>query len=831
MNIVLFSTAGRVSLAAAAVLLIASTIVMVRRGHGGLGALLGVSALLAVGALAAEALIALTVRIAAPGAADFNEYRWVFLAPWGRLGLALGAATVAGIIALSWRASRGASAWRRATMIGLRAGAAVTALVVFLEPAVELRQVAREPNRIAVLIDDSRSMSLSEDPGGPSRIARARQLLAASSATLAGWERDHKIDYYTFAETVSATSLAALAADKAQGKATLIRKALEFVRGRYEGRDLAGILVISDGAATGGFDEDSGDGAVRDFLRSLDTRVHTVWAARPGLRDIAVAKVMADEFAFVRTVVRIDAVIRTTGLPARQVPVTLSTDGQPLRQKLVDLPAGDHDVTVTFEVTPPRVGRYVYEVAVPIAEGEAVTTNNARSFVVRVIRDKIRVLQVAGQPSWDVRALRQMLKSNPNVDLISFFILRTQDSISLVPNDEMSLIPFPTRELFEQQLPSFDLIILQNFEYLPYGLGDYLENIRSYVEGGGGLAMLGGAASFTSGGYYGTPVAAALPVDLYGPFDAGPVLDTGKFVPQLTEAGLVHPITSLRYLSDDNSRVWRELPQLEGTNLVAAAKSDATVLAIHPRLKTKAGKPMPVIVAGEYGKGRSLVVTTDTLWRWGFVAAARPGDDGRQYTKLWENAIRWLIQDPDLRNLHVDSDAVEYAPGQPVRIGVRLLGRDYQPLPGGSVSLTVQRGADPAHAEQIASTTIIVGEDGTAVHDLGGLTPGVYRALGKATIGGRQIDASDIFLVRDAGTELDRPVGDPATLEAIARATAGTALGPVDTLPASLAFDPPRIVRVDRRTDVELWSRPGLFVLVIGLLGLEWLLRQRSGYL
>ena len=92
----------------------------------------------------------------------------------------------------------------------------------------------------------------------------------------------------------------------------------------------------------------------------------------------------------------------------------------------------------------------------------------------------------------------------------------------------MSLIPFPTRELFEQQLPSFDLIVLQNFEYLPYGIGDYLENIRSYVEGGGGLAMLGGAQSFTSGGYYGTPVAAALPVELYGPFDSGPILDTAE---------------------------------------------------------------------------------------------------------------------------------------------------------------------------------------------------------------------------------------------------------------------------------------------------------------
>ncbi len=830
MNIVLFSSLVRYALAILAVVLGVATVIAVRRGKGRLGAALGVGALLSGGALLAEALVTLTVRLAAPGAADFNEYRWVMLAPWGRIGLALGGAAVIGIVALSWRATRGAPAWRRATMIGLRAGAAVGALVVFLEPAVELRQVAREPNRIAILVDDSRSMSLAEASGGPTRIERARQLLAKSRERLAGWERDHKLDFYTFSETLNATSLEGLGAAKAQGKATLIRKALDQIRGRYEGRDLAGIVLISDGAATGGFGEDSGDGAIRDFLRSLETRVHTVWAARAGLKDVAVAKVMADEFAFVRTVVRIDAVIRTTGLPARPVTVTLSTDGQPLRQKIVEIPAGDQELTVSFEVTPPRVGRYVYEISVPVAAGEAVTSNNTRSFVIRVIRDKIRVLQVAGQPSWDVRALRQMLKSNPNVDLISFFILRRQDSISIVPNDEMSLIPFPTRELFEHQLPSFDLILLQDFEYLPYGIGDYLENIRSYVEGGGGLAMLGGASSFSSGGYYGTPVAAALPVELYGPFDSGPVLDTGKFAPQLTEAGMLHPVTSLRYSAPDNLAVWKALPQLEGVNLVASAKPDATVLATHPRLKTKGGKPMPVIVAGEYGKGRSLAVTTDTVWRWGFVAAARPGDDGRQYTKFWESSMRWLIQDPDLRNLHVDSDAVEYAPGAPVRVTVRVLGRDYQPLPNGSVDLVVRRGADPARAEQIAAATVKVGEDGMALHELGGLTPGVYRVEGHAMISGRQVDASDIFLVREGGSELDRPTGDRATLEAIAKATDGSALGPADELP-DLEFDAPRIVRVDRRTDVELWSRPGLLILVVGLLGLEWLLRQRSGYL
>ena len=370
-----------------------------------------------------------------------------------------------------------------------------------------------------------------------------------------------------------------------------------------------------------------------------------------------------------------------------------------------------------------------------------------------------------------------------------------------------------------------------NFEYLPYGIGDYLENIRSYVEGGGGLAMLGGSASFSSGGYYGTPVAAALPVELYGPFDSGAVIDTQKFAPHLTDAGQMHPVTSLRYSAGDNLAAWKALPVLEGVNLVAGPKPDATVLAHHPKLKTKGGKPMPVIVAGEYGKGRSLAVTTDTVWKWGFVAAARSGDNGRHYTKFWENAMRWLIQDPDLRNLHVDSDAVEYAPNAPVRVIVRLLGRDYQPLPGGAVALVVKRGADPTAAEQVSAAKVMVGEDGTVVHELGGLAPGVYRVEGRATIAGRQVDATDIFLVREGGSELDRPVGDRATLESIAKATGGSALGPVDSLPSDLTFDPPRIVRVDRRTDVELWSRPGLLLLIIGLLGLEWLLRQRSGYL
>ncbi len=791
-------------------------------------AALVVGALIATGLCAAEGLVALTVWLAAPSTAEFNEFRWVFLAPWRRPGLIFGGAAVIAIGLLAWRASRGAPIVRRGFLVALRIGAAGLALLVFLEPAIELRQVAREPNRVAILVDDSRSMSLRDDPAGPTRTERVRQLLDASGDALAQWRQSHVLDFFRFSDVLSATSAELIAQGPALGPATAIRKALEGVRARYDGKDLAGIVLIGDGAATDGFD-DLGDGAKRDFLRSLETRVHTVWAARAGLRDVAIAKVNADEFAFVRTVVRFEAVVRTTGYAARRITLTLSGDGQPLRQKEVDVPAGSAEVTVAFEVTPPRVGRYVYEMSTPVAADEAVPTNNARAFVVRVGRDKIRVLQVAGQPAWDVRALRQMLQANPNVDLISFFILRTQDDISLVPQDEMSLIPFPTRELFEEQLPSFDLIVLQNFEYLPYGIGDYLENIRSYVEGGGGLIMLGGAQSFASGGYQGTPVAEALPVELPAPWSSSPLLDTGKFRPALTAAGQIHPVTALRYVPADNALAWTGLPELEGVNLVARARPDASVLAVHPRLRA-GGKPMPVITVGDYHAGRSMAVTTDTLWRWGFGAAARPGDDGRYYTKLWENAIRWLIHDPDLENLHVDSDAAEYTPGQAVHVAVRLLGRDYRPL-AGKVELAVRRGADPNTAVPIGSASVTTSADGNGSHQLDRLEPGVYRLAATAEVAGKRVTATDIFLVRDASTELDRPAGDPAALQAIATATAGTFVGAVDRLPGGLELDPPRVVRVDRRADVELWSRPGLLILLVGLLGAEWLLRQRSGYL
>ncbi len=797
-----------------------------------LAALLAVISGLLATSLLTERLASYLVERNDAGSTEFNEYRWIFLSPLGKPLMAIG--LIAGVLsilftALSTRQIH--SAWRWSAIVGLRCAAILVAMVLFLQPAVELRQVARNPNRIAILVDDSASMELADEQGGPSRREKARALLENSQAVLEEWGKSHIIDIYRFSDELMQSSLATVATKASTGKETLLRLALQNIRRRYDGDELAGAIVVSDGSVTGDLAE-IGTGEFRDFAQELDAPIHTVWAAQKGLKDQSVAEVNADEFAFVRSVTRIEAVIQSTGYGARKVPVTLSSDGKAMRRKWVNLEEGQSSASVFFEFTPSHVGKYVYKISIPVNDDEAVTANNNAWFVLRVIRDKIRVLQVAGQPSWDVRALRGMLKQNPNVDLISFFILRTNSDIKKAGNDELSLIPFPTRELFENELPSFDLVVLQNFNYGPYGIGRYLENIRSYVEGGGGLVMLGGPLSFSSGKFGGTPVAKALPVVL-STQDSNPseLLDTSRFSPRLTKLGGVHPVTALRYEADDNQAVWKSLPQLEGLNYVLKAKKSASVLAVHPRLKDTDNQPMPLIVAGDYGKGRSLAITTDSLWRWGFVAAAKAGNDGRHYLKFWDNAIRWLIQDPELRYLHVDSDRSIYFPGDTLRLNLRLLDQDYTPLKGGKIEISIAKGFDPQSASPVSTQTVTVGEDGEGSMQLDDMEAGVYRVDAQATVRGRLVKAQDIVLVHQASIEQSHPAAESAVLKMISQLSGGHFLPAIRSFPADLTFIAPKIVRVDQRRDVSLWSMPWLLLCALLFLGLEWVLRQRSGSL
>ncbi|MFI5290004.1 MAG: hypothetical protein ACHQ17_10165, partial [Polyangia bacterium] len=463
---------------------------------------------------------------AVKGALTFDEWHLVSLAHWGRLVDLAAIAIALVIVIFAWRALRREERWwKRWSLLALRGGAVLAALVLFFQPAVRLENVTRLPNHVAVLVDASESMGLAETPHAQSRAARAAEWLSRSKSIFDRWRARHRLDFYTFGDRLAPTTLDALTQKNApppRAEATRLREALASVRSRYDGRELGGVVVISDGIDNGRLGEsttDKLDAESLDFFKAFGAPVHTAWVGEPGLHDVAIARVLADDFAFVRTALTVEAVVRVVGAEragwvGRTLPVTLRRDGVPVRTVDVTVESGKTDYRVAFDFTPERVGKYLYEISTPVLGGEAIRENNARAFVIKVIRDKIRVLQVSGRPSWDERFLRGLLKHDPNVDLISFFILRTPTDLELVPPEELSLIPFPTEELFREQLRSFDVVFLQNFNYAPYGIGSYLEDIKSYVESGGGLAMLGGDLSFTLGGWAHTPVADVLPVEL-----------------------------------------------------------------------------------------------------------------------------------------------------------------------------------------------------------------------------------------------------------------------------------------------------------------------------
>jgi hypothetical protein len=185
------------------------------------------------------------------------------------------------------------------------------------------------------------------------------------------------------------------------------------------------------------------------------------------------------------------------------------------------------------------------------------------------------------------------------------------------------------------------------------------------------------------------------------------------------------------------------------------------------------GKPAPVLVAGEAGKGRTLALLTDSAWNWGFFAAGE-GDDGRAFQRFWENAIRWLVRDPALTLLRLELDRLEYRRNQPIAVRVRAMHADYSPAPAVEVVLTVVSTAAPADAEPARTLRATTDADGEAHVDVGTLPPGAYRLTGRANIDARSVTHDETFVVRAGGPELDDVAARDKVLREIAQASGGS---------------------------------------------------------
>jgi uncharacterized membrane protein len=738
------------------------------------------------------------------------------------LGLGLLAGVALAVIGLRKEAIR----LRRVVLFTLRVLAGLAALFFLLEPGIRNMQVASVKNRVAILVDRSASMGFPADAEGRSRSQAVAQYLEAVAPELAALGQRFTLEMYGFDPALAPVSPQQLQAEPARGGRTDLLSALRAVKASDQSgtsKKLSGIVVFSDGADNAELAQGV-VGRARAALADLEVPVSTFLVGKEALKDLAVESVKVDDFAFVRNSITVEVEVRGRGFGGQSIPVVLRREGQVVASKTVTLKSGDDVQAVSFQFTPDQTGRFVYTVAVPVFPEEAVAENNTRSFVLKVIRDRVRVLLVVGRPTWDERFLRGLLRQDPNVDLISFYILRTMSDDPNVQNQdrELSLIPFPMEEIFRTKLRTFDVVIFQNFGYTDPALTitQYEDDLERYINDGGAFLMIGGDRSFGEGRVTFPSLGRALPVE-----SSGMAASLDLFKPRLTPEGARHPITAVAAGASASEASWASMPEVPGANMTRA-RPGATVLLDHPAQQVE-GSPAPVLAVWEYGRGRVAALTIDSSWYWAFTSH-RSGSPSRHYDRFWGNTLRWLVRDPDLTTLKVTADPPAVEPGRPVGVVVVARMPDYQPAADAEVKVElVSVNSQKVIATQIGAT----GPDGMARLEFPPPEPGPYRLVASARKGDRALgEGEDAVAVRAVGPELSDASLHPDLLERIAAATSGKAYRlPMSGWPDLPLLDPP-VVEVGRSKDQPLWDRWYYLLVLVALLGAEWFLRRRFGY-
>jgi uncharacterized membrane protein len=732
------------------------------------------------------------------------------LSEWNlRLGLAGGdtAAVIVSALALAVivfgvRDALALGNRRRSLALGaLRVLTALVAWLFVLQPEWVVKRATEVEGRIAVLLDVSRSMSVRA--GSDTRLGAARQLVQ----TWLGADPP-QVALYAFGSELRPLGLETLGGPLRLDDDTRLGAAVERVVAEAGG-ELGAVVVLSDGA-----DRSPAWSAAR--FEKLGVRVHGVaFGAETPMPDESIAAVKADPVSFLRQTAEVQVTLQTNLPGGEPITVTLSRDGELVREQTAT-PDDEGSATLVIPFTPGALGRSVYTVSIPVRPEDAVAENNQRAFLVRVIQDRRRVLLVCGSPGWDSRFLRAFLKADPSIDLITFFILRTANDLTMAPPDELSLIPFPTDELFNEHLSSFDVVIFQDFDYAPYQMARYLPRVRDYVVAGGGLIMVGGSRSFGAGGYDQTPLAEVLPVVMEAGSQA---FVEGPFRPELASRTAAHPVVELLPEASANREAWQSLAPLEGANRLSGVRGDGRVLLTHPGV-AGAG-PMPVLAVGTAGKGRSLALAVDSGWRWGIATAGERGD-ASAYDRFWDRALRWVAHDPRLDPSRLSTDRERYTPGATLTVEALLRDEDYRPFGQGALELLLSRSdgsvlaAQPLKpdAEGRASAALVVPEQS-----------GGYRLHVRD---GERVLTDEGFVVEAAGDELADPRARADRLQELATATKGRYFD-VSDAPASLdRFEHSRSQALGTQV-LRPFASFGFFVVLALLFAGEWVLRRAWG--
>jgi len=520
------------------------------------------------------------------------------LIPWWAIAALAGVAAL--ILALGlWQGARGV--WWRGAAIAML-------LAILVNPA--LIEEKRSPLRdvAIVVLDESPSQGIGD------RAAASEAALAALTERLG---QEHDLD------------LRVIRTGKPQPgvgeDGTRLFTALSRAMSDVPRQRLAGVVMITDGQV---HDVPAGDPA--KVAEQLAAPLHVLLSGHPDEGDRRLVVKEAPSFGLVgREVpltVRVEDLPEAPGADKRagqsQARLTWSKDGGAPHQLMVPV---DRDVPLTVPIE--HGGPNVLELEVEPGPHELTLVNNRAAVVVNGVRDRLRVLLVSGEPHAGERVWRNILKSDPSVDLVHFTILRPPEKQDGTPIKELSLIAFPIRELFDVKLDEFDLIIFDRYSRRGVIPQAYIDNVVKYVRKGGAFLEATGPSFGTPMSLFRTPLGEILPTEPTGN------VDEEGFKPELSDLGWRHPVTA-------------DLPGAGtpgGTPSWGRWFRQVEARVHHGTTVMTGDHGEPLLVLDRIGEGRVAQLLSDQMWLW-----ARGFEGGGPQAELLRRLAYWLMKEPDL---------------------------------------------------------------------------------------------------------------------------------------------------------------------------------------
>ncbi|HXG89713.1 MAG TPA: glutamine amidotransferase [Vicinamibacterales bacterium] len=690
---------------------------------------------------------------------------------------------------------------------------ALVALCLF-RPVLVVKAAVPQQNVLAVLLDDSRSMQIADHENGP-RSAYVRQEFGAADRGLLKALSD-KFMVRTFRFSSAASRLDAEDDMTFAGAQTRLGAALEGARQELAGLPLAGLVVVSDGADTAA----DSLGSSLLALKSQGVPVFTVGVGQETLaRDIQIGRVSTPRIALKGTTLMIDVIINQTGFAGQDITLDVEDEGRIVGSQAVKLPSDGSAATARVRFSVSDSGPRVFKFRVAPQPGELVAENNTREAMVDVRDRREKILYFEGEPRFEMKFIRRAVQEDPNLQLV--VLQRTADNKYLRlavdgPDDLVAGFPRTREELF-----AYRGLILGSIEAGAF-TGDQLRMIAEFVDRrGGGLLMLGGARSFSEGGYAGTAVSEVLPV----------TLDASAREPQLarltvrpTRAGAAQGVTQIAATESASAQKWTQLaalsPSVTTLNRTDGIKPGATVLLTGT---DETRRERPVLAFQRYGRGKAFAFTLQDSLLWQMHASIAVEDLTHEY--FWRQLMRWLVDGvPDAVEPQSLTDRVE--PGEPITLRAHVVDSDFVELndatviahvgrPDGSIADIPMQWSGERSGEYFATVPSAVA--------------GSYEARIDAARGGK-IVGSTVAHVRAApgDAEFFDATMHAATLRRIADQTGGKfyAANATHGLAEDLRYTGHGVTTVEER---DLWHLPIVFLLMVGLLCAEWAYRRKVG--